>query len=104
MSIVFFIPVIVSISAIGAFVSWLARHGQAPLWAVPLATLLGGLLWTWIVKSSKGTLAQASIYYDVVMSISYVATFFALGDRLSPRQVAGALVAFAALVLLHDNP
>ena len=103
MSIVLFIPVIAAISTIGAYVSWLARQGHAPLWAVPMATLLGGLLWTWTVKSSKGTLAQASMYYDVVMSVSYVATFLALGDRLSLKQGIGVVIAFMALLLLHDG-
>ena len=68
------------------------------LWAIPFSMIIG-YLWGRMVKLGY-QLSYISILYDVITSITYLLTFYMLGDRLKPMQILGVVIAIAGVVII----
>ncbi len=95
------VPMIVFVSAIGAVLSWALRSGKVPWWTLFLASMSSAIVWTYLVRVSALTLTRLSLVFDACMSLSYLAVFAFLGDRLTYTQALGALLVLAGMYLLR---
>jgi len=84
---------------VGAYVTKKVQGGTFPVWATVGPSLVSGLLWGAIAKRSLN-LSLMSVLVDVVYTAAFVIGFVILGDRLTPLQIAGFVVALLGVAMM----
>lgn len=90
----------VAVSAsIGGYLSQRIDAGTLPWWSAILSAVLSGAVWGLMCLHAQ-SLVFASLLYDVVATLTYTVIFLLNGDRLSPVQAVGAVMALIGIALV----
>lgn len=85
----------------GGYLTKQINRGAAPVWSAMVPSVLSGLLWGFMARQQTSlSLSLLSIIYDITYAVSYVVVFVAMGDRLSPLQILGFIVALCGITMM----
>jgi drug/metabolite transporter (DMT)-like permease len=90
---------ILLISILGARISKEINVGNIPWYSSILTSILSGLVWGWMVSKSK-SIIYTSLFYDVVVTVTYIGVLTFLGEQLKPIQIIGIIFGLIGIILL----
>lgn len=93
---------IIAASAIGGVLSRQIDKGEWPWWTAIFSAALSGMVWGLMCRYTQ-SLVLASLLYDVVATLTYTAVFLVGGERLTPIQSVGVVLALIGVGMVGSS-
>lgn len=79
------------------------RKEHLPAWATAITSVLGMIIWSYVVKHSVLSLVKLSALYDVVGALAYFVGFVIYGEHINSTQWCGILLMVFSIFLINNH-